>query len=70
MSRFLYFAGARDPAVQRLLDAVTVLGRLDMQSIRGFEDVSARLGELVAEIASEVKARSATREEMEGLLAR
>lgn len=61
---------ARDAAVQRLLDAVTVLGQLDTQSIRGFEDVNARLGELVAEIASEVKARSATREEMESLLAR
>ena len=60
----------RDVAVQRLLDAVTVLGQLDTQSIRGFEDVNARLGELVAEIASEVKARSATREEMESLLAR
>jgi hypothetical protein len=61
---------ARDRAVQRLLDAVTVLGQLDTQSIRGFDDVNARLGELVAEIASEVKARSATREEMESLLAR
>jgi hypothetical protein len=61
---------ARDAAVQRLLDAVTVLGQLDTQSIRGFEDVNARLGELVAEIASEVKTRVATREEMETLLAR
>jgi len=61
---------ARDTAVQRLLDAVTVLGQLDTQSIRGFDDVNARLGELVAEIASEVKARSATRDEMESLLAR
>jgi hypothetical protein len=61
---------ARDTAVQRLLDAVTVLGQLDTQSIRGFEDVNARLGELVAEIASEVKTRSATRDEMEALLAR
>ena len=61
---------ARDVSVQRLLDAVTVLGQLDTQSIRGFEDVNARLGDLVAEIASEVKARAATREEMESLLAR
>ena len=61
---------ARDTAVQRLLDAVTVLGQLDTQSIRGFDDVNARLGELVAEIASEVKARWATREEMESLLTR
>ena len=61
---------ARDTAVQRLLDAVTVLGQLDTQSIRGFEDVNARLGELVAGIASEVKTRVATREEMEALLAR
>ena len=61
---------ARDSAVQRLLDAVTVLGQLDTQSIRGFEDVNIRLGELVVEIASEVKTRSATREEMEALLAR
>ncbi len=60
---------ARDTAVQRLLDAVTVLGQLDTQSIRGFEDVNARLGELVAEIASEVTTRTATREEMESLLA-
>jgi hypothetical protein len=59
---------ARDAAVQRLLDAVTVLGQLDTQSIRGFEDVNARLGELVAEIASEVKTRSATRDEMDSLL--
>jgi len=61
---------ARDTAVQRLLDAVTVLGQLDTQSIRGFDDVNAKLGELVAEIASEVKTRLATREEMEALLAR
>ena len=53
-----------------MLDAVTVLGQLDTQSIRGFDDVNARVGELVAEIASEVKTRSATREEMEALLAR
>jgi hypothetical protein len=61
---------ARDSAVQRLLDAVTVLGQLDTQSIRGFEDVNARLGELVGEIASEVKTRVATREEMDALLTR
>ena len=61
---------ARDSAVQRLLDAVTVLGQLDTQSIRGFEDVNARLGELVAEIAGEVKTRVATREELESVLAR
>jgi hypothetical protein len=61
---------ARDSAVQRLLDAVTVLGQLDTQSIRGFDDVNARLGELVAEIATEVKTRVATREEMESLLTR
>lgn len=61
---------ARDAAVQRLLDAVTVLGQLDTQSIRGIEDMNARLGELVAEIAGEVKARSAARDEMETLLAR
>jgi predicted Ser/Thr protein kinase len=61
---------ARDGAVQRLLDAVTVLGQLDAQSIRGTDDASARLGELVAEIASEVKVRSAARDEMEALLAR
>ena len=61
---------ARDSAVQHLLDAVTVLGQLDTQSIRGFEDVNARLSELVAEIAGEVKTRVATREEMESLLTR
>jgi hypothetical protein len=61
---------ARDGAVQRLLDAVTVLGQLDAQSIRGTDDASARLAELVAEIASEVKARSAARDEVEALLAR
>ena len=59
----------RDVAVQRLLDAVTVLGQLDAQAIRGTDDVSARLGELVAEIAAEVRARSAAREEMAALLA-
>ena len=61
---------ARDSAVQHLLDAVTVLGQLDTQSIRGFADVNARLSELVAEIAGEVKTRVATREEMESLLTR
>ncbi len=61
---------ARDGAVQRLLDAVTVLGQLDTQSIRGTEDGNARLGELVAELAGEVKVRSAVRDEMETLLAR
>jgi hypothetical protein len=60
----------RDTAVQRLLDAVTALGRLDMQSIRGTDDAGASLGELVAEISSEVSARVAAREEIEALLAR
>jgi hypothetical protein len=59
---------ARDTAVQRLLDAVTVLGQLDTQSIRGVDDANARLAELVAEIASEVRVRSASREEVESLL--
>jgi hypothetical protein len=57
-------------AVQRLLDAVTVLGQLDVQSLRGTDDANARLAELVAEIAAEVHARSAAREEMDSLLAR
>jgi hypothetical protein len=61
---------ARDVAVQRLLDAVTVLGQLDVQSLRGTDDANARLAELVAEIAAEVHARSAAREEMDSLLAR
>lgn len=60
----------RDAAVQRLLDAVTVLGQLDVQAIRGAGDASGRLGELVTEIASEVRARSAAREEITTLLAR
>ena len=60
----------RDTAVQRLLDAVTVLGQLDAQAIRGTDDVNARLGELVAEIASEVRARAEAREELASLLAR
>ena len=60
----------RDTAVQRLLDAVTVLGQLDAQAIRGTDDVNARLGELVAEIASDVRARSEAREELASLLAR
>jgi hypothetical protein len=60
----------RDGAVQRLLDAVTILGQLDVQTIRGTDDVTARLGELVAEISSEVQARSAAREELDALLAR
>ena len=59
---------ARDVAVQRLLDAVTVLGQLDVQSLRGTDDANARLAELVADIAGEVKARSAAREEMDELL--
>jgi hypothetical protein len=60
----------RDAAVQRLLDAVTVLGQLDSQAIRGTDDVSARLGELISELDGEVKARSAAREELDALLAR
>jgi hypothetical protein len=60
----------RDGVVQRLLDAVTVLGQLDVQAIRSTDDTTARLSELVAEIGREVKARSAAREEMETLLAR
>jgi predicted Ser/Thr protein kinase len=59
----------RDAAVQRLLDAVTVLGQLDAQAIRGTDDVSARLGELVAELESDVQARAAAREEISSLLA-
>jgi hypothetical protein len=47
---------------------VTVLGQLDTQSIRGVDDANARLAELVAEIASEVRVRSASREEVESLL--
>jgi hypothetical protein len=60
----------RDAAVQRLLDAVTVLGQLDSQSIRGTDDVSARLGEVIAELEGEVKARAAARDEIGALLAR
>jgi hypothetical protein len=60
----------RDGVVQRLLDAVTVLGQLDVQAIRGTDDSTVRLGELVAEIGGEVTARSAARQEMEILLAR
>jgi len=60
----------RDGVVQRLLDAVTVLGQLDVQAIRGTDDTTVRLGELVAEIGGEVNARSAAREEMESLLER
>jgi hypothetical protein len=60
----------RDGAVQRLLDAVTVLGQLDLQAIRGTGEASTRLGELVTEISAEVRARAAAREEMEALLAR
>jgi hypothetical protein len=60
----------RDGAVQRLLDAVTVLGQLDLQAIRGTGEASTRLGELVTEISAEVRVRAAAREEMEALLAR
>jgi predicted Ser/Thr protein kinase len=60
----------RDATVQRLLDAVTMLGQLDVQTIRGTDDASARLGELVAELSSEVRVRSAAREELGSLLAR
>ena len=60
----------RDAAVQRLLDAVTVLGQLDAEAIRGTDDVGARLGELIAEIDGEVRARSAARAELTTLLAR
>jgi hypothetical protein len=58
----------RDATVQRLLDAVTMLGQLDIQTIRGADDASARLSELVAEISSEVQARAAAREELGALL--
>ena len=60
----------RGATVQRLLDAVTMLGQLDVQTIRGTDDASARLSELVAEISSEVHARSAAREELGALLTR
>jgi hypothetical protein len=60
----------RDGVVQRLLDAVTVLGQLDVQAIRSADDTTARLSELVAEIGSEVKARSAARSDIEALLTR
>ena len=60
----------RDGVVQRLLDAVTVLGQLDVQAIRGAEDTTARLSELVAEIGGEVRARSAARSDIEALLSR
>ena len=59
----------RDAAVQRLLDAVTLLGQLDAQTIRGTDDVSARLGELIAELDSDLRARVAAREELGSLLA-
>jgi hypothetical protein len=58
----------RDATVQRLLDAVTMLGQLDVQTIRGTEDASSRLGELVAELSSEMQARSAARKELDALL--
>jgi hypothetical protein len=60
----------RDATVQRLLDAVTMLGQLDVQTIRGTDDAGVRLGELVAEISSEVQARAAAREELDSLLTR
>ena len=58
----------RDATVQRLLDAVTVLGQLDAQSMRESDDLGSRLGELAAEIAGEVDARAAAREEIRSLL--
>ena len=58
----------RDATVQRLLDAVTVLGQLDAESMRSNEDMGARLEELVTEIAGEVDARAAAREEIRSLL--
>ena len=60
----------RDATVQRLLDAVTVLGQLDAQSMRESDDLGTRLAELVAEIAGEVDARAAAREEIKTLLER
>jgi hypothetical protein len=60
----------RDATVQRLLDAVTVLGQLDVQSMRESDEFGSRLGELVTEIAGEVDARAAAREEISSLLAR
>lgn len=59
----------RDIAVQRLLDAVTVLGQLDAESIRGTDDVAARLAELISELDSDVRARVTAREELGSLLA-
>ena len=58
----------RDAAVQRLLDAITVLGQLDAQSMRGAEDIGNRLNELVEELSSDVKARAAARDEIRSLL--
>ena len=58
----------RDAAVQRLLDAVTVLGQLDAQSMRSGEDVGTRLTELVEELSSEMTARAAAQEEIRSLL--
>ena len=58
----------RDAAVQRLLDAVTVLGQLDAQWMRGAEDVGSRLTELVEELSSDVKARAAAQDEMRSIL--
>jgi hypothetical protein len=58
----------RDATVQRLLDAVTVLGQLDAQSMRESDDLGSPLAELIAEIAGEVDARAAAREEIRSLL--
>lgn len=60
----------RDASVQRLLDAVTVLGQLDAQSIRGADDVGTRLSELVEELSNDVGARAAAHEEIRALLGR
>jgi hypothetical protein len=59
----------RDAAVQRLLDAVTVLGQLDVQAIRATDDVRGRLEEVIAELDSDVRARVAARDELGTLLA-
>lgn len=60
---------ARDAAVQQLLDAVTILGRLGTHAARD-DDALERLAEVVREIAGEVRARESARAELAVLLGR
>jgi serine/threonine protein kinase len=58
----------RDALVQRLLEAMTVVGRLQSQRVELASETDPSLAELTRELVSESKAQSAAAEEIERLL--